>query len=226
MAKILCLETSQDYCSICIHEDANELYSIVSQEVYSHTSELSVQIQDAFKQVDKHTIDAVAVSIGPGSYTGLRVGVSSAKGLCYGLDIPFIAIPTLQIIAAPYKEEFDLILPSMDARRDEIYTAVYDGQLNCVKDAYCHIIDENTFDTYAIANAMVCGNGSAKVKSKAKRDNHEYVSSSPLAKNMCHLSLEAYLNQNFANTTNVIPIYLKSPNITTQKKNILNVRKT
>lgn len=226
MANILCIETSQDYCSICIHNMGTELYSAVSTKAYGHTTDLSVMIQKAFREVDRASLVAIAVSIGPGSYTGLRVGVSTAKGLCYGLNIPFISVPTLQIISVPFKGNYDYIIPTMDARRNEVYTATYDLHINEVKSAHCHIIHEQSFESHRDKRAIICGNGAEKVKTILNGQGFTFESNPPLAKNMSSLSYQAYTDINFANTIDVIPIYLKSPNITTQKKNILTARKS
>ena len=152
MPVILNIETSTDVCSVALTCDGQVVFNKENHESMSHASSLGGYVQGALSVAKSHhfAIDAVAVSRGPGSYTGLRIGVSEAKGLCFGLDVPLIAVDTLAVMtcAVMFKKDIDedaLLCPMIDARRMEVYSAVYDRALNQVKPVSAEIIDENSY---------------------------------------------------------------------------------
>lgn len=228
MANILCIESSIDFCSVCIHTDGKIHGFFKCEEAYSHSSILSILIQKAFALFDKDQLDAVAVATGPGSYTALRVGLSSAKGLCYGLDIPLIDINTLEIIAFPFQNPniSDFIVPTIDARRNEAYIAIYDKNFNIIVSDQAMILEENSFSDIIPSEKSIlyCGNAVEKVEKICSLSNASHTFSLPTAEDMVEISLSRYNKGLFADTAYVTPTYIKPPNITKQKKNIITKR--
>lgn len=163
---ILCIETSTSVCSAAICRDGMPAEQYICLEGSNHARLLPTYIQqliDLAKSKD-WSIDAVAVSQGPGSYTGLRIGTSTAKGLCYGLQVPLIPIPTLQIMAAAAMDHITepaLLCPMMDARRMEVYTAIYDTQLQAQTEVQAVIVDD-TFNQRTTQPTYYFGDGAAK----------------------------------------------------------------
>jgi tRNA threonylcarbamoyladenosine biosynthesis protein TsaB len=188
----------------------------------SHSEFITVFISEVLKE-SKHEIkslDAIAVSMGPGSYTGLRIGVSVAKGLCYALNIPLIAINTLKSMASgarlqlnnnKYDKEI-LLLPLIDARRMEVYSAIFDMNLNVIRATKAEIINENSFQEYGPDHLLfVFGNGSSKCKEIfASRSNLNIIDEfSPSARFMSALAYQAFNKEIFENTAYFEPYYLK-----------------
>ena len=168
---ILLLETATSVCSVMLCDGDKVLAERHSADPNAHSSRLAVFIDEIFREanVEMNAVEAVCVSSGPGSYTGLRIGVSSAKGLCYALDKPLLAVPTLQSMAALYymnHPEYDgLVCPMIDARRLECYTAIYNNRLDAVKDISADIIRESIYDDYLAQGQVVfIGDGAAKTK--------------------------------------------------------------
>ncbi|MCK9421017.1 MAG: tRNA (adenosine(37)-N6)-threonylcarbamoyltransferase complex dimerization subunit type 1 TsaB [Bacteroidales bacterium] len=177
MGLILCLETATEVCSVALALDGNLLKIKESSSPNVHSSQLTLFIEEIVhsSEFTLSGLDAIAVSMGPGSYTGIRIGVSTAKGLCYALDKPLIAIPTLQSMAQGMKNHLSgiqypasgisLICPMIDARRMEVYAAIYDSELNTVRETSAQIIDRTTFTEYLTNSAILfAGNGASKCK--------------------------------------------------------------
>lgn len=172
-------------------------------------------------------LDAVALSIGPGSYTGLRIGTSFAKGLCYGCDLKLITIPTLKIIAQNAKEKYNieddaLLCPMIDARRMEVYNCIYDAQLNEVRATEPQIIDENSFaDILKDKKIYFFGNGAEKCKPFITHENAIFLSEVyPLATSMIKLAEEAFSREDFADVAYFEPFYLKAAHVTVPKNQL------
>jgi len=173
MAKILNIETSTEICSVCVSENGNVLAIAESHEGYNHATNLTMFIQKCLEEskLQMQDLDAVAFSQGPGSYTGLRIGVSAAKGICYALNKPLIAVDTLSAIAneCASKEQLEnaLFCPMIDARRMEVYTALFNYKNEKVKDLEALIVDSESFQTEFNEGKQIvfCGNGSEKCKS-------------------------------------------------------------
>lgn len=216
MSLILSLETTTNVCSVAIHED-NKLIALKENHAsQSHSRLLAVYIKNILSesQYKVEDLDAVAVSKGPGSYTGVRIGVSTAKGLCYALAIPLIAINTLEAMA--YQEqkflEFNCLLcPMIDARRMEVYTLLKDTSDKTIMQTTASIIDENSFASYLDLNRIIFfGNGSDKCKSVIKHPNALFLDSVfPSASSIGHLAFKSYQQEIFEDLAYFEPYYLK-----------------
>ena len=211
MPNILLIETSAEICSVAIECDGDIVDLQESREAMQHASHLPRYIESAMKTISAKGIklDAVAVSAGPGSYTGLRIGVSTAKGLCYALGCKLIAIDTLKTIASIHQHTTGLICPVIDARRMEVYTAMYDSNLNPISLAEAKIIDENS---YADINQPICfcGSGAEKMSKVITNPHAKFdTEARPTATLMVKLAEEAYANQKFEDVAYYEPFYLK-----------------
>ncbi|MCD7901370.1 MAG: tRNA (adenosine(37)-N6)-threonylcarbamoyltransferase complex dimerization subunit type 1 TsaB [Bacteroides sp.] len=230
MSCILHIETSTTVCSVAVSEDGHTIFSKEDYEGPSHATLLGPFIDEALSLVDSHAIplDAVAVSCGPGSYTGLRIGVSMAKGICYGRDVPLIGLPTLEVMSVPvllYHElpEDALLCPMIDARRMEVYAAIYDRALNEVRKTSADIVDETSYLEYLEKHPVYFfGNGAVKCKEKITHSNAHFIDNiHPLAKRMFPLAEKAFACQKFEDVAYFEPFYLKEFVTTIPKKNIL-----
>lgn len=214
MGLILNIETATRTCSIALAENGKLLALAEEHDIQSHASKITLFIKDVFEKSNKKyaELDAIAVSIGPGSYTGLRIGLSTAKGLCYALNKPLLAVDTLQSLAAGMiKENHDtdaLYIPNMDARRNEIYFAVYSHNLDTIKSPKPLILEENTFNNYQ-KKLILGGNGNKKIHDIVKNRNFVFLNVEFSALNMIEIS-DKMLNINkFSNTAYIEPNYLK-----------------
>jgi len=214
---LLCIETSGKNCSVALFEGL-QLVSIreVHTEQFSHSENLHVFIEQVLKEsnLQPKAIKAIAISAGPGSYTGLRIGVATAKGLCYGWDIPLIALPTLRILAEQVTYEFsdiEYIIPMIDARRMEVFTAVYSRDFSPILEERSEILTESTFDTYLNKGKTIfLGDGITKFQAICKHENaYFWENKFPSAKQMGCLALEKYEAQAFEDIAYFEPFYLK-----------------
>ena len=214
---LLCIETSGKNCSVALFEGL-QLVSIreVHTEQFSHSENLHVFIEQVLKEsnLQPKAIKAIAISAGPGSYTGLRIGVATAKGLCYGWDIPLIALPTLRILAEQVTYEFtdiEYIIPMIDARRMEVFTAVYSHDFSPILGERAEILTESTFDTYLNKGKTIfLGDGITKFQAICKHENAYFCENKfPSAKQMGRLALEKYQAQAFEDIAYFEPFYLK-----------------
>jgi tRNA threonylcarbamoyladenosine biosynthesis protein TsaB len=215
MALILNLETATTNCSVCLSLNG-EIISIKENNTpsYSHSEQLHVFIKECMDAsgYEMSDLEAVAVSMGPGSYTGLRIGVSAAKGLCFALDIPLISISTLKSLAAQLDvSKGDSIIPVLDARRMEVYSAVFDADLNQIRDTQAEIIDMESFQDYLSKSKIhFIGSGAEKIKQTLPNVNAKYYAEAvPSAKEMASLSFEKFKKANFENVAYFEPCYLK-----------------
>ena len=218
MSCILHIETSTQVCSVALSEDGQCIFSKTDFEGPSHAVTLGVYVDEALSFADSHAIplDAVAVSCGPGSYTGLRIGVSMAKGICYGRNLPLIGIPTPEVMCVPLllDEELPedaLLCPMIDARRMEVYAALYDRALHPVREIEAVIIDESSYEEYLNRGPVYFfGNGAAKCKEKILHPNARFVEDiHPLAKWMFPLAEKAFARGDFKDVAYFEPFYLK-----------------
>lgn len=213
MPLILNMDTSTDYASVCLARDGEVLLLAKNDQQKDHAAWLHPAIkkmmQDA--RLELSHLDAVAVTIGPGSYTGLRVGLATAKGICYALGKPLIVINTLLVMAYAAKEETsDLLCPMIDARRMEVFTAVYNHKLEVVKEPLALVIDENSFDDLLASNSICFfGNGSEKLKGVLKNQNAGFSTVLHDAASMIKLAEDAFMKKQFANLAYSEPLYLK-----------------
>ncbi len=213
---ILHIETTTKVCSVGISKgDQTIALKEIKDENYSHSEKLHLFIEKVLEESNTsiEELDAVCVSKGPGSYTGLRIGVSAAKGLCYALDIPLLAIDTLEVMTKYVikKYHYDLYLPMIDARRMEVYTAIYDRQSNCIVPTCAKVIDIHSFkEVLTNHKVLFFGNGASKCKNEIKHSNayfleHEVVS----ALHMSMIAYEKYKVKDFEDITYFEPYYLK-----------------
>ena len=231
MSCILNIETSTTVCSVAASQDGQTIFVKEDLKGPSHAVSLGVFVDEALSFIDSHAIplDAVAVSCGPGSYTGLRIGVSMAKGICYGRNVPLIGLPTLEVLSVPVLLYHDLpedalLCPMLDARRMEVYSAVYDRALNQVKPVSAEIIDENSYaDILTRKPVVFFGNGAGKCRDVITGDNVHYIDGiCPLAADMLALSEMAFRNSRFENVAYFEPFYLKEFVATKPKNKVLS----
>ena len=213
MATILNLETSTKNCSVSIAKD-NELLCLVEEadEGFAHGEKLHQFIDWCAEGagISLNKIDAICVSKGPGSYTGLRIGVSSAKGLAYGLDAKMLAINSLEILVqSQINQGYDLIIPMTDARRMEVYTAIYDGAGNLISDTEAKVIDETSFEELKGKKIVFVGDGAEKCKEALAHLDATFVQTFPSAKYMVEVANKKYEANNFEDVAYFEPYYLK-----------------
>ncbi len=214
---ILCIETSGAVCSAAVVRDGAVLFSRENREGQNHARMLPVFIEELLEESRTAGIalDAVALSQGPGSYTGLRIGTATAKGLCYGLNIPLIAIDTLQLLAMSLEHlaisPDALICPMIDARRMEVYCALYNGKGERVTDIEAKVIDATPFaDVLEQHPIYFCGDGSGKCQSVISHENAVFIGEIiPLATQMGALAHNAYMQTKFEDVAYFDPFYLK-----------------
>lgn len=218
MAYILQLETATKNCSVAISKEGTTIaFREFADQGYSHAEKLHLFMEEVLSDSNIHFTDlsAVAVSQGPGSYTGLRIGVSSAKGLCYALGIPMIVVDTLGSLARQMKISEGVIIPMIDARRMECYTAIYGSSYEQMRGVEAEIIESNSFETIS-TNIFLIGDGAAKCQSVLTDSKFKYMSEIvyPSAKEMSSVSYEKYLEQDFSDVAYFEPFYLKDFKIT------------
>ncbi|MEI8073991.1 MAG: tRNA (adenosine(37)-N6)-threonylcarbamoyltransferase complex dimerization subunit type 1 TsaB [Bacteroidota bacterium] len=219
MALILQIDTATEHASICLSKDGKSLHQLVSADQKNHGSFLQPAIQELM-QVTGYTLkelDAIAVTEGPGSYTGLRVGLASAKGLCYALDKPLITINTLKLIAVSAINEQALVasdywfVPMIDARRMEVFTAIYNSQLALIETPSAKILDEHSFQLELEKKLLIfCGSGSAKFKAICQHPRAHFTTVQHDASDMSVLAFNDLISKTFANLAYCEPFYLKS----------------
>lgn len=218
MSCILHIETSTDVCSVAVSQDGASIFSKEDFNGPSHAVTLGVFVDEALSFADSHAIpvDAVAVSCGPGSYTGLRIGVLMAKGICYGRNIPLIGLPTPEVMCVPILLFHDLpedalLCPMIDARRMEVYAAVYDRSLKAQRAISADIIDENSYAGFLAEHPVYFfGNGAEKCRSKLTHPNAHFIENiNPLAKWMFPLAEKEMARENFKDVAYFEPFYLK-----------------
>ncbi|MBQ8423640.1 MAG: tRNA (adenosine(37)-N6)-threonylcarbamoyltransferase complex dimerization subunit type 1 TsaB [Coprobacter sp.] len=231
MPVILNIETSTDVCSVALTCDGQVAFHRENYKPMSHAVSLAGYVQEALAYArDSHlALDAVAVSRGPGSYTGLRIGVSEAKGVCFGLDVPLIAVDTLAILACavlfrPDVDENALLCPMIDARRMEVYAAIYDRALQPVKPVSADIIDENSYASILDEQRVLFfGNGAAKCSPVITHPNARFIDDVHLlATDMLALSEQAFRAGRFENVAYFEPFYLKEFVATKPKNKVLS----
>ncbi len=221
---ILCLETSAKACSVAISSEGQTLVHKIEEGEWRHSQIITLLIQDVLTTQSVHLSDlhAVAVSQGPGSYTGLRVGASCAKGLCYALDIPLISVPTLELVAFPFTaaaKSGQKIIPMIDARRQEVYYNIYDAELNAGIETTNLVLDDSSFEAYEDKTIIFCGDGAHKMRDLVPKEADWMINPSiPQAKDMAALAYDRYKAGKLEDTAYYVPFYLKPPNITKSKK--------
>ena len=214
MAFILNIETATTNCSVSLSKEGK---TIVLKEdndkSYSHAERLHVYIDEVLKEanINSNKLDAISVSKGPGSYTGLRIGVSAAKGLCFALDKPLISIPTLDALAHQVKMDDGIIVSMLDARRMEVYSAIYDSNYNEIRETQAQILDETSFNDYLEQGKVYfIGNGVEKTKTLINHPNAIFIEAKlPSANDMSLLADTKYKKNDIEDVAYFEPYYLK-----------------
>jgi len=214
MAYILNIETATTNCSVSLSKEGETL--VLKEDYntnYSHAESLHVFIEEVIKKanIQLSEIDAIAVSKGPGSYTGLRIGVSAAKGLCFSLNIPLISVDTLESLAYQVEVESGIIIPLLDARRMEVYSAIFDSKHKRIRPIEAEIITETSFSDYLkTSNVYFIGDGVEKIKTVIHHPNAIFIDGKlPSAKNMSILAFDKYKKSDFEDVAYFEPFYLK-----------------
>ena len=218
MVCILHIETSTQVCSVAVSEDSHVIFQLEDHSGPNHAERLGSMVDEALSFTDNHAIpfDAVAVSCGPGSYTGLRIGVSMAKGICYGRNLKLIAVPTLELMCVPVLlremvEENALLCPMIDARRMEVYAGIYDRALKEVRPVGADVVDAETYKQWLDERPVYFfGNGAAKCMETINHPNAHLIEGiEPLAKWMQPLAERRLLNGQTEDVAYFEPFYLK-----------------
>jgi tRNA threonylcarbamoyladenosine biosynthesis protein TsaB len=213
MPIILNIETATKNCSVALAKEGKIVAcKEIAEQNFSHAEKLHVFIEELLteNQLQFSDLSAIAVSQGPGSYTGLRIGVSSAKGFCYALNIPMIAIDTLQLIAKQIQIEDGIIIPMIDARRMEVFTAFYDKNHQQIRNTQAEIIDETSYQEISETIHLV-GDGTEKFKNTLTDNKFIFHSDVvfPSAKQMTQLSFDKFIKNDFVDVAYFEPYYLK-----------------
>ena len=213
MPIILNIETATKNCSVALAKDGKTIVcNELATENFSHAEKLHVFIEQILMEsnVQFSELNAIAVSQGPGSYTGLRIGVSSAKGFSYALNIPLIAVDTLQLLAKQITIDKGIILPMIDARRMEVFSAMYDSNYNQIRATQAEIIDESSYQEISETIHLV-GDGIGKFTNTLPDEKFVFHNEVvyPSAKEMSELSFEKFQNSDFVDVAYFEPFYLK-----------------
>jgi len=221
MSYILNIETATRNCSVAISKDGETLVCLeMAEQGYSHAEKLHVFIEESLAQAQLayKDLDAIAVSQGPGSYTGLRIGVSAAKGLAFALDIPLIAVDTLEVLALQAKVSDGFIVPVIDARRMEVYSAIFDSNVQKIREIQAEIITGDSFSAFD-QNVYFVGDCLEKCKTVLTKQNFIFLDDFifPSAKEMAKISDEKHKKNDTVDVAYFEPYYLKDFMVTAKK---------
>ena len=219
MSCILNIDTSTNVCSVAVSQDGACIFDKEDHSGPNHAERLGTFVDEALSFIDNHAIplDAVAVSCGPGSYTGLRIGVSMAKGICYGRDVKLLAVPTLELLCVPVllremvADDDALLCPMLDARRMEVYAQLFTRSLREVRPIQADVVDADTYREYLDKHPVYFfGNGAMKCKEVIDHPNAHFIEGiEALAKNMLPLAERRMAREEFADVAYFVPFYLK-----------------
>ncbi len=234
MALILLIETGTDICSVGIARDGELLSLRESDRGRDHARQVAAFVDEALEEMglQPEALDAVAVGKGPGSYTGLRIGVSFAKGLCYGIGRPLIAIGSLDALTEVAREDYEAgivdverwdeatLCPMVDARRMEVYTQLFNAAGEAVSEVEAKIIDDESFRDERTSGRpfVIFGNGAAKCSEVL--EGATLIDVAPSARGLARLAEEAFVAQKFEDIAYFEPFYLKDFVVTTSKKKL------
>ena len=218
MSSILFIETSTDVCSVAVSHDGAIIFNKEDHTGPHHNERLGSFVDEALSYTDNHALplDYVAVSCGPGSYTGLRIGVSMAQGICYGRNLKLIAVPTLELLCVPVllrelvTDDAALLCPMLDARRMEVYAQVFDRALQEKRPIHSDVVDADTYTEFLSHPMYFFGNGAAKCMKAINHPNAHLIEDiEPLAKNMLPLAEKCIAQGKFEDVAYFVPFYLK-----------------
>lgn len=219
MSCILNIDTSTNVCSVAVSQDGACIFDKEDHSGPNHAERLGTFVDEALSFIDNHAIplDAVAVSCGPGSYTGLRIGVSMAKGICYGRDVKLLAVPTLELLCVPVllremvADDDALLCPMLDARRMEVYAQLFTRSLREVRPIQADVVDADTYREYLDKHPVYFfGNGAMKCKEVIDHPNAHFIEGiEALAKNMLPLAERRMAREEFEDVAYFVPFYLK-----------------
>ena len=215
MALLLAIETTTKNCSVALFENSNLIaYKEKNSNEYSHAEQLTFFIEEVVKKstITLKEVDAIILSKGPGSYTGLRIGTSTAKGLCYSLDIPLVSVSTLRSMALliSKKQDYKFYCPMIDARRMEVFASIYDKSNNEVREIRADIVDQYTYAQFLKEKVLFFGDGALKCKLIINSPNADFLDGVfPSAKNIGVLGFEKFVNKDFEDVVYFEPYYLK-----------------
>jgi tRNA threonylcarbamoyladenosine biosynthesis protein TsaB len=230
MALVLNIESATSVCSVALGQDGELVATASAKNTYQHARQITLLIESVMQESGRSLkdLDAIAVSQGPGSYTALRVGMSAAKGLCYGLDLPLIGIPTLKILAKGVLKQLPedllaqkpLIVPMIDARRMEVYTQLFDEKTVPKNEKTAQIIKKSSYKAFFDSRQYLIftGDGAAKCQSLLDSPYAVFYPSEAQATDMLLLSEAAFQSADFLDIAYAEPFYVKAPNITKPKK--------
>ena len=221
MALILNIETATKNCSIALAKEAKTIaIREIATQNFSHAEKLHVFIEELFAETNLKLQDlsAIAVSQGPGSYTGLRIGVSAAKGLCYALSVPLIAVDTLELLARKISITDGIIVPMIDARRMEVFCAFFDSNFDKIRETKAEIIDETSYSEISETMHLI-GDGAMKFKDVLKDKKFQYYPEIefPSANEMSIVSFQKFQNKQLEDVAYFEPFYLKDFVLMTKK---------
>ncbi len=210
---ILSVETSAAVCSVALHDRGALMKTLSVDEPQAHAAKTAILIEKLFEETDQQIslLQAVAVSSGPGSYTGLRIGTSVAKGLCMGLNIPLISVPTLDLLGEAVDNNDMLLCPMIDARRMEVFCKVIDERKVTIAETQALIVDENSFrELLEHRQVLFLGDGAAKCQSVIRHPNARFIDGIvPMAKNMGPIAFRRFEDSQFEDLITFVPFYLK-----------------
>jgi tRNA threonylcarbamoyladenosine biosynthesis protein TsaB len=224
---ILLLETATEICSVAITQNGQILAQQNAADQYQHSERITLLIEQVSHEsgIALSELDAVAMSSGPGSYTSLRVGSATAKGICYAFDLSLISVSTLESLAraSVIAHENVVYIPMIDARRMEVYATIFDHNFDTLEEQQAIVIDENSFANYIEQGKTIVlsGNGAPKCQAVLKHPNFHFSSILCDATHLVDLAAKAYQQQQFEDVAYFSPIYGKAPNITVSKKKLL-----
>ncbi len=221
---LLLIDTSTDICSVAIGNENGILGERNSPKDFSHSEVVTIFISDCLhlSNLKLNDIDAVAIASGPGSYTGLRISASVAKGICFGNDIPLIAIDSLTSLAySATPEAGELIIPFIDARRMDVYTATYDSDYQVVSEMEKQQVNEQFIEKLKGQKINFCGDGVEKCTTLFSELTYKFGVKTPSATYLLKPAIDKFLSKNFENLDYFSPQYLNKPNITTSKKSLI-----
>lgn len=228
MTKILCIETSEKICSVALSENGHCTEEINNYEEQSHAKRLTIMIQEILDKRDFSfsDLDAIAVSSGPGSYTGLRIGVSVAKGICWAKDLPLISVNTLDTLLDNQKTEkphFDVYISSIDARRNEVFMKALSKENKVLIDTQPVILDENPLNQFEGQSCLILGSGADKFEVHKRSNDLLDGVIRPIAKYLCPIAQEKYDLKIFEDVAYFEPTYFKPVHTTVSKKKLFGV---